>query len=458
MSDAPPKPDSMDEVICRFLKAEEDGANPAPEEWLKQYPHLAPELKAFFDSHKQIQTMTAPLRSQENAEGDVSDESPHAFGDYELCAEIAHGAMGVVYRARQISGDRWVALKMLRSGRFAGQEELERFEREAQAAGRLEHPNIVPVYDVGRHEGRAYYAMQLVEGPSLCVELPRLNANHRAAAQIMAVIARAIHYAHGQGIIHRDMKPANILFDRDGTPLVTDFGLAKQTENANTLTLSGQIVGTAAYMAPEQAAGRSIGTATDIYALGAILYELLTGAPPFQATTTLELLVRVKTEEPVPPRYLNPNIPRNLQTICLKCLEKNPNRRYESAAAMATDLELWLAGKPIVAKPISWLVRAVRWTAMHAAYLAILAMAATLFISAALSLYRKEPKVVDLACTLIERGRYNMARRLLEAVVVEAETPEDVLAAEEKLRHLDMLIDNMGPSSELMKYTQDGGR
>jgi serine/threonine protein kinase len=276
------------------------------------------------------------------------------FGDYDLLEELGRGGMGVVYKARQRSLQRPVALKMILRGEFAAPEDLVRFQAEARAAARLDHPNIVAVYDAGQCDGQAYFTMRQVEGQTLADLLSAGPMKARDAAKCLAVISRAVHYAHENGILHRDLKPSNVLIDRDGVPHVTDFGLAKWvagTADAPRVgpTLSGGIVGTPAYMAPEQISHQrgKPSPASDVYSLGVILYEMLTGRPPFQAPTPVDTLLLVLDQDPVRPRLLNPKVDPDLEVICLKCLQKEPALRYGSAADLAADLEAFLKGETL---------------------------------------------------------------------------------------------------------------
>ncbi len=285
------------------------------------------------------------------------------FGDYEITRELARGGMGVVFQARQISLKRVVALKMILAGQLADETEVRRFHIEAEAAANLDHPGIVPIYEVGQHEGQHYFSMGFVEGQSLAQRLAAGPLPPREAAALMVKVSEAIEYAHQRGVIHRDLKPANILLDAQGNPRVTDFGLAKKVHGDSGLTGSGQIMGTPSYMPPEQAGGQrgDVGPASDVYALGATLYALISGRPPFQAATPMDTVLQVVSDEPVPPRRLNAAVPRDLETICLKCLQKNPARRYASAAALADDLGRWLRHEPIRARRSNALERLTRW-------------------------------------------------------------------------------------------------
>jgi Protein kinase domain len=271
------------------------------------------------------------------------------FGDYEINRELARGGMGVVFQSRQISLNRPVAIKMILSAHLASEADVRRFYVEAKAAANLDHPNIVPIYEIGEHEGQHYFSMKLIKGGNLADRISDLAGDPEAAARLMATVAHAVDAAHRKGIVHRDLKPANILIDEAGQPHVSDFGLAKDLGSGDALTKSGAIMGTPSYMSPEQAQATRgvIGPATDVYSLGAILYELLTGRPPFRAGTPLDTLIQVVESQPVQPRSLNAKTPRDLETICLKCLEKKPSKRFKSAQELAEELERFLAGERI---------------------------------------------------------------------------------------------------------------
>jgi WD40 repeat protein/serine/threonine protein kinase len=305
------------------------------------------------------------------------------FGDYEILEEIARGGMGVVYKARQVSLDRVVALKMILAGQLASASDVERFYVEAKAAASLQHPNIVAIHEIGQHEGQNYFSMDYVEGHSLAQLVRESPLPAARAAGYVKTIAEAIEFAHRQGTLHRDLKPSNILIDAFDQPRVTDFGLAKRIEADAQLTATGSLMGTPSYMSPEQAgaSGGKLGPASDVYSLGAVLYELVTGRSPFLGETLIATLNQVLNAEPVAPRLLNPNIPRDLETICLKCLQKEPQRRYPSSEALATELARFLHGEPIHARPIGKTARLWRWCKRRPLVASLSVLAASLLIA-----------------------------------------------------------------------------
>jgi WD40 repeat protein/tRNA A-37 threonylcarbamoyl transferase component Bud32 len=286
------------------------------------------------------------------------------FGEYEIFGEIARGGMGVVFKARQVNLNRPVALKMILSAQLASPADVQRFYIEAESAAKLEHPGIVPIYEVGEHHGQHFFSMGLVDGGSLADLLNRDGPLHpRRAAELMQTISDAVQYAHARNIVHRDLKPANVLLDEQGSPKVTDFGLAKNVEQDSGLTATGQVMGTPAYMPPEQASGKidEVGPLADVYSLGAILFFLLTGRPPFESSSVVELLQLVVQQEAVSPQHHNPSVDLDLATICLKCLRKEPEKRYASSAELASDLGRYLGGEPILARQMGRLERTVKW-------------------------------------------------------------------------------------------------
>lgn len=289
---------------------------------------------------------------------------PRDFGGFEILGEIGRGGMGVVYRARQKALDRVVALKMILGSQLASADHVRRFQTEARAAARLRHPNIVPIHEVGEHCGQHYFAMEYIEGESLAARLARGPLEIAEGVQIVAAVARAVAHLHREGLIHRDLKPGNILLDWDGRPYVTDFGLAKMLTSDSRQTASGVITGTPNYMSPEQAACRhdDVGPASDVYSLGAILYEILTGRPPFREQTPLETLLQVIDREPQLPRRINRRVPRGLELICLRCLAKSPDGRYASADELADDLERFLCGETLTVRPPTVLQRITQWS------------------------------------------------------------------------------------------------
>jgi predicted Ser/Thr protein kinase len=360
--------DPIDALIASYVQAIEAGRVPNRRDLLDQNPDHAEALQTFFADFDRMDRVAAPLRianeSDETAAieglGTAHPPTLRYFGDYELLEEIARGGMGLVYKARQTSLNRLVALKMILAGTFATPREVARFQAEAEAAANLDHPQIVPVYEVGEHEGQQYFSMKFIEGTSL--------ANHprnEPKAEVLGLIkiARAVHHAHQHGVLHRDLKPSNVLVDPRGESHVTDFGLAKRlTDLDRSLTEAGQILGTPRYMSPEQAAGRKdLTVATDVYSLGVILYERLTGRTPFQANNVVALLHQVRESDPARPSTIRPGLDRDLETITLKCLEKDPAQRYSTADDLAQDLSRWHEGRPIAARPVGQTERFVRW-------------------------------------------------------------------------------------------------
>ncbi len=346
--------EGRDELLARLLADLNDAARhgrPADVELVAaRHPEVAGELRELWAAARFADAFARPT-PQGTTDPPFSCQPaglPRTFGDFELLEELGRGGMGVVYRARQKSLQRTVALKMILRGELASPEDLARFEAEARAAAHLDHPHIVPVYGAGSVDGQAYFSMRLIEGQTLAALLARGPLKPREAVRLLATLARAVQYAHERGILHRDLKPANVLLDGAGQPHITDFGLAKRAAG-DVRTQTGAVVGTPAYMAPEQVSN-SRGTpspASDVYSLGVILYEMLTGRPPFQAASAVDTLLLVLDQDPVRPRLLNPQVDPDLELICLKCLQKVPELRYRSAAALAADLEAFLERGPL---------------------------------------------------------------------------------------------------------------
>jgi serine/threonine protein kinase len=482
----------VNELIAAYLEALAAGQAPNRQDLLARHPDLAAELRAFFadrDRFAQAAGQLGPPVAACRTVGEAPTPAAGApsapasarktvryFGDYELLEEIARGGMGVVYKARQVSLNRTVALKMILAGQLASAAEVQRFKTEAEAAAQLDYPHIVPIYEVGEHEGQHYFSMKLVEGGSLGDRVPGLLRDPRAAARLLAQVARAVHYAHQRGILHRDLKPANILLapnpksesrnpkqtrnpnaegpkppgDKvsdlghsglgivsdfgirisDLVPVVTDFDLARRVEKGGSLTQSGAVVGTPGYMAPEQVSGKKgLTTAADIFSLGAILYECLTGRPPFQGATPLETLVQTLEHEPRPPRSLNPHADRDLQTIALKCLAREPAKRYGSAEALAEDLERFLAGEPIRARPSAAWERTAKWARRRPAAAALVGVSV---LAAAALLVLGLWFDAQLRVSLTEVGKQQAAvadaRADVERLRTEAQEKERLLA------------------------------
>ena len=349
------------------------------------------------------------------------------FGDYELIEVLGRGGMGIVYRARQIRLNRVVALKMIPHERLPGEAEIKRFRAEAEAAASLDHPHLVPIYEVGEHEGRHFYAMKLLAGGSLAERISNLQSqiSNGEAATLLAIIARAVHHAHQHGILHRDLKPSNILLDEQGQPQVADFGLARRLDGDSSLTLTGGVVGTPNYMAPEQAEGKSrqLTTAADVWSLGAIFYQLLTRQLPFPADTPLETMRHAREVEPKRPSSIQARVDRDLETICLKCLEKEPQKRYGSAEALAEDLERWLRHEPIRARPAGLWEQGLKWGKRHPARAGLLgvALAAPALIIAVLLVYQARLRH-EHSLTLDERNNAFRQEQRATNALARAET------------------------------------
>jgi serine/threonine-protein kinase len=351
------------QLFAELTEQLRQGRQPDVEAVARQHPQLAAELRELLAAVRVVDevlrlppdaqaTVLVPPPSTPTGDQSMSSTAslPRRFGDYELLEELGRGGMGVVYKARQCNPDRIVAIKMLLQGELASAADRARFQAEAQAAARLEgHSNIVPIHDVGVCDGQPYFSMKYVEGTTLARLVAQGPLPPREAARYVATVSQAIHYAHQQGIVHRDLKPSNILIDLHGQIQVTDFGLAKRVEGGANLTQSGTIMGTPSYMPPEQAAGNrgSLGPASDVYSLGAILYELLTGRPPFQAATRFDTIMQVLEKDVVEPRRLNPKVDPDLEIICLKCLQKPIDLRYATAGQLADDLEAFRSGEPL---------------------------------------------------------------------------------------------------------------
>jgi WD40 repeat protein/HEAT repeat protein len=386
----------VDEAIADYLAGCEAGGPPDRAAFLAKYPDLTDSLQAFLADHDRIRQVAPPPRpADETATVPPGNGARPAvpplgsiryFGDYELLEEIARGGMGVVYKARQVSLNRVVAVKLILAGEFAGGRDVRRFRAEAEAAANLDHPNILPIYEVGEHAGQQYFSMKLVSGGNLSDRLGQKPAAAvRELVALLSQVCQAVHFAHQRRILHRDLKPSNILLDADGTSYVTDFGLAKKVDAPSELTQSGALVGTPSYMPPEQARGeKQVTTAADVYSLGAILYEMLTGRPPFRADSVLDTVLHVIEKEPDHPRSVNPSADRDLSVIALKCLDKDPARRYPSAAALADDLDRWASGEPILARPAAAAEKLSKWARRNPA-VATLSAAVVIVVAAGLA-------------------------------------------------------------------------
>jgi WD40 repeat protein/tRNA A-37 threonylcarbamoyl transferase component Bud32 len=402
----------LEEALEEYMRRLDRGEVVDREQFLAQRPELAAGLRSYFAATDEVERLQrqagreAPAESSSRSLPDTGEFLPGSgvgrrVGEYELLEQIGYGGMGVIYKAQQVRLQRLVAVKMIRPDRLASQADVLRFHSEAEAAASLDHPNIAPIYEVGEHEGEHYFSMKLIEGGSLAQHLPRLAADIPASVSVLIAVARAVHYAHQRGLLHRDLKPANVLLDAESRPYVTDFGLAKRLDlksGAASLTQQGMIVGTPSYMAPEQASNQAtVSTAADVYSLGAILYELLTGRPPFRAATPLDTLVQLREQEPAAPRCVNKRVDRDLETVCLKCLHKEASQRYPSAAALADDLQRWLRGEPIEARPIGRCRRALKWARRQPVVATLVAVLVLVFVAGLTGVIGQWRRAVDSA-------------------------------------------------------------
>jgi tetratricopeptide (TPR) repeat protein/tRNA A-37 threonylcarbamoyl transferase component Bud32 len=397
-----------------------------------------------FPEEPPLSSQPAPPEAGEPASVDSAIRNPQSaftrFGDYELLEEIARGGMGVVYKARQVSLNRTVAVKMILTGQLASAADVQRFRAEAESAARLQHPNIVAIHEIGQHEGQHYFSMDYVDGQNLAQLVGQKPMSPKQAAKYLETIAEAIHHAHQQGILHRDLKPSNILIDNLGQPRVTDFGLAKQIKGASDLTVSGQVLGSPNFMPPEQAAGKRghVGPWSDVYALGAILFYMLTGRPPFAAETMAETLQLVANTEPLSPRLLSPGVPRDLETICLKCLEKESRLRYGTVRELADELGRFLRDEPILARPINRIEKTWRWCLRKPA----VATAIGLVVALVLVIGVGSPIAVF---------RINQERLRAQADRKKAEN--EAFKSKQVARFLQDMLEGVGPSKALGRDT-----
>ena len=383
----------LDLLYNEIVLREELGENPSLEDYVLRYPQLHEDLKIHFEVHCAMrENLLLDTRRVRDGESlleiePISLEVGPKLADYEIVGELGRGGMGVVYKARHHRLKRLVALKMFQPGRMPSPRELSRFRSEAEAIARLQHSNIVQIFEVGQVEGLPFLVLELAEKGTLAQKLQELPFTPRAAAELVETLARAIQHAHEQHIVHRDLKPANVLLAKDGTPKITDFGLAKmleeQADSPHDATRTGEPIGTPRYMAPEQAAGKQeqVGPATDVYGLGNLLYECLTGQVPFVSASVMETMQKIREDEPLSPTRLQPSIPRDLETICLHCLHKQPGRRYGSAQKLADDLRRFLNGQPIQARPTPAWERAWMWCRRRPAYATLIATGVLLVLA-----------------------------------------------------------------------------
>jgi mono/diheme cytochrome c family protein len=416
----------IDELMLRWEAARQQGRVLSPEELCAEWPELKDELRRRIQAVQEMEQVFGFHGQDAEPTGtpDSMREAPSPAAifplvpGYEILRVVDQGGMGVVYQARQTALRRTVAVKMI-SGVHLGPTQVARFKAEAHAAARVQHPNLIQIFDVGQVNGRPYFSMEFVGGGSLAQQLAGSRPTPQRAAELVEILARAIHTAHERGIVHRDLKPSNVMLTADGIPKITDFGLAKRLDDDSGHTRTGEILGTPSYMAPEQAAGKkeNIGPATDVYALGAILYEMLAGRPPFKGDSPLDSLRLVATAEPTAPSRLASAIPPELEAICLKCLEKNPGRRYPSALALADDLQRFQGGQPVTARRTGAFGRGWKWMRRHpqgAALIAALALLASIPTYFVIGHYQRERQIRLQAVQVAPQVREILRRNCYE--------------------------------------------
>jgi WD40 repeat protein len=415
----------LDLIYHEVLLRRQAGRRPTVDDYQSRFPKLADAIRRLFEVDDVIE---APEPAASGALASSRPAAPPSIPGFDVNELLGHGGMGVVYRARQTALNRPVALKFLRSGELATATQLDRFRSEAEAVARLRHPNIVQIHGVGEHDGQPYLVLEYLEGGSLAATLGGTPRAPHVVAALVDVLAGAVEHAHERGIVHRDLKPSNVLMTSDGTPKIADFGLAKFLDELTDSIESGSMVGTPTYMSPEQASGRKgrIGPSADVYALGSILYEGLCGRPPFCADTPLETLRQVVSDEPLAPSRLSPRVPRDLETVCLKCLEKDPTRRYATAGALAADLRRFLQGLPVAARPASALERAVRWCrrnpriATLTGVVIALLMVVIIGLSLGVAVLRKQQKATLSHLRRIEAAERRARDQLFDAQLARA--------------------------------------
>jgi hypothetical protein len=421
-------------VLAEIQQAEEQGRTIDEQSYLARHPDLAEPLRGYFRDRAwfaRLAPQLAPTATSPELPPPPRERPPGSrFGGYEILRELGRGGMGVVYTARQVALGRAVALKMILYADHADPAARQRFCTEAEAVARLQHPNIIQIHEIGEQDGLPFFSMELCTGGSLADRIRAAPLPPAEAARLVELLARAVHVAHGKGVLHRDLKPTNVLLGEDGAPKVGDFGLAKKLDEVGQ-THSGAVVGTPSYMAPEQAAGKvkDVGPAADVYALGGILYECLTARPPFRAATVVATLNQVMSDDPVPPRRLSPGTPRDLETICLKCLRKEPAKRYASASDLADDLSRYQKGQPILARPVGVPERVWKWVRRHPAVASLLAAVALLALTTVIALimaYHRAVTERNWAFNELDgvRASEQQAQQALQRLLVEAAAPD----------------------------------